>query len=125
MNIAHGLCVERCGLRDGDAVLFDDLALLVPFGNNAAIGEQIVVKALDDMRREFGEFHRTEGGLDVRCDLGLVGLDRAVFLREQIIALPDIEPLRKCQARRLYVKPSSIAFCASRMAVNTSFCVLP
>ena len=46
-----------------------------------------------------------EGGLDVRCDLGLVGLDRAVFLREQIIALPDIEPLRKCQARRLYVKP--------------------
>lgn len=104
MNIAHGLCVERCGLRDGDAALFDDLALLVPFGNNAAIGEQIVVKALDDMRREFGEFHRAEGGLDVRCDLGLVGLDRAVFLREQIIALPDIEPLRKRQARRLYVK---------------------
>ena len=61
VNIAHSLCVERCGLRDGDAVLFDDLALLVPFGNNAAIGEQIVVKALDDMRRELGEFHRARG----------------------------------------------------------------
>lgn len=61
VNIAHSLCVERCGFRDGDAVLFDDLAVLVPFGNNAAIGEQIVVKALDDMRREFGEFHRARG----------------------------------------------------------------
>lgn len=49
-------------------------------------------------------FTALEGGLDVRCDLGLVGLDCAVFLREQIIALPDIEPLRKRQARRLYVK---------------------
>ena len=61
MNIAHGLCVERCGLRDGDAVLFDDLAVLVTLGDDAAIGEQIVVKALDDMRREFGEFHRARG----------------------------------------------------------------
>ena len=104
MNIAHGFCVERFGLRDGDAILFDDFAVLVPFGNDAAVGEQIVVKALDDMRRELGELHRAESGFDVRCDLGLVGLDRAVFLREQIIALPDIEPLHKRQARRLYVK---------------------
>ncbi len=104
VNIAHGFCVERFGLRDGDAILFDDFAVLVPFGNDAAVGEQIVVKALDDMRRELGELHRAESGFDVRCDLGLVGLDRAVFLREQIIALPDIEPLHKRQARRLYVK---------------------
>lgn len=87
VNIAHGLCVERFGLRDGDAVLFDDFAVLVPFGNDAAVGEQIAVKAMDDMRRELGELHRAESGFDVRCDLGLVGLDRAVFLREQIIAL--------------------------------------
>ncbi len=50
------------------------------------------------------ESFTARGPLDVCGDLCFVGLDRAVLLREQIIALPDIEPLRKRQARRLYVK---------------------
>ena len=63
-----------------------------------------VIEALNEVRRELGELHSTEGRFDVCGDLCFVGLDRAVFLREQIIALPDIEPLRKRQARRLYLK---------------------
>ena len=104
VDIAHSLCIEWCSLRDHDAFFLDDLAVLVPLRNGAAVGKQIIIEALNEVRRELGELHSTEGRFDVCGDLCFVGLDRAVFLREQIIALPDIEPLRKRQARRLYVK---------------------
>ena len=37
-------------------------------------------------------------------DIRPVSPDCAILLREQVLALPDIEPLGKRQARRLYVK---------------------
>ena len=52
VDIAHSLCIEWCSLRDHDAFFLDDLAVLVPLRNGAAVGKQIIIEALNEVRRE-------------------------------------------------------------------------
>ena len=105
MDIPHSFCIERSCFRDRNTILFDNSPRFVSFGDSAATGQQVIIKALNKMGRELIQLHGTEGGFDVRRDLSPVGLDRAVLLRQKIVALPNVQPLRECQARWLYVKP--------------------
>ncbi len=105
VDVPHSFCIERGLLCDDLTILFDDLSRFIPLGNGTATGQQVIIKALDKMGREFAQLHSAEGRLDVRRDLCSVGLDRAVLLRQKIVALPNVQPLRECQARWFYVKP--------------------
>lgn len=105
MDIPHSFCIEWSCFCDRNTILFDNFPHFISFGNSAATGQQVIIKTLNKMGRELIQLHDTEGGFDVRRDLSPVGLDRAVLLRQKIVALPNVQPLRECQARWLYVKP--------------------